>query len=187
MASLPAQRQTEVPAGSSLGPKLRRGGPPLLLLLLALALFAPSVVGGKVLSSSDHRFSFPPFPPPQGQERPSNYQMSDQVWVFQPDQLEVREALRSGRLPTWTSKLSAGRPLLAAQQSAPLFPLNWIGDVLPYWESLAWMAALKLALAGFGVYLLCRKLGLGLSAALLGAVTYELATGLDPIPALTLS
>jgi hypothetical protein len=96
--------------------------------------------------------------------------------VFEPDGLQVRRALRDGRLPVWTPWLSTGRPLLAAQQSAPLFPLTWIGVIFPYWESLAWIAVLKLALAALGTILLSRALGLSLGAALLGGIAFGFGT-----------
>jgi len=60
---------------------------------------------------------------------PQNPLQFDAANVFEPDGLIVRDALRGWRLPVWTSEQSAGQPLLAAQQSAPLFPLTWGGRV----------------------------------------------------------
>ncbi|HEU0024048.1 MAG TPA: YfhO family protein [Thermoleophilaceae bacterium] len=154
-----------------------RLGPAILFALLALILFAPAVVGGKVLSGGDALLFHTPFADidhPFTQR--SNAAISDAMWVFNPDQLQVRDALRSGRLPIWTPELSAGRPLLAAQQSAPLFPLNWLAVVFPYWESQVWIAVLKLTLAALGAFLFCRALGLGAAPALLGGVTFGFAT-----------
>ena len=156
-------------------PWLRSAIAPALFVTLALLLFAPAIVGGKVLSPGDvTRFSAP-FQHP-GLDRPSNDALSDAAWVFEPDQLEVRDALRSLRLPLWTPHQSAGRPLLAAQQSAPLFPLNWLGTVFPYWGSLAWVALLKLALAGLGTFLLCRALGNGRAPSLVGGLAFGFGT-----------
>jgi hypothetical protein len=150
-----------------------RAAPAALFLLLALVLFAPAVVGGKVLSANDELLVHPPYPGWQTAPLPSNPLLSaDPSYVFQPDQLQVRDALRSGRLPVWTAGIGAGRPLLAAQQSAPFFPVNWIGDIFPYWESLVWIAALKLTLAALGTFLLCRALGVGMAPAVLGGVTF---------------
>src|ERR687886_1264176 len=122
-----------------------------VLFVLAVVLLAPATLGGKVLSASDLPLSSAPFAAggPAGQ----NTLQFDAAYVFEPDGLQVRAALRDLRLPVWTPYLSAGRPLLAAQQSAPLFPLTWIGAVFPYWESLAWIAVLKLALAALGTVL----------------------------------
>ncbi|MBN1528594.1 MAG: YfhO family protein [Thermoleophilaceae bacterium] len=151
----------------------RRLGPALLFVVLAVLLFAPATLGGKILSAGDQILFSPPF---TALERPgaapSNDALSDSFWVFQPDQLEVRDALRSFELPAWTRSQAAGRPLLASQQSAPLFPLNWISSVLPYWESLAWVAVLKLALAALGAFALARALGYGTAPALLAGLSF---------------
>jgi hypothetical protein len=104
--------------------------PAVILLVLAVVLFAPATLGGKVLSASDLPLYQAPFVPPGAE--PGNELQYDAADVFEPDGLQVRAALRDWRLPTWTPWQSAGRPLLAAQQSAPLFPLTWIGAVFPY-------------------------------------------------------
>jgi hypothetical protein len=141
-----------------------------LLFVLAVVLFAPATLGGKVLSASDLPLASAPFAAggPVGQ----NPLQFDAAYVFEPDGLQVRAALRDGRLPTWTPWLSAGRPLLAVQQSAPLFPLTWIGVVFPYFASLAWIAVLKLLIAGLGTVVLARLLGLRPGPALLGGIAF---------------
>jgi hypothetical protein len=153
----------------------RRLAPIALPFILAVVLFAPATVGGKVLSASDLALFSPPFRQPPG-TAPENPLQFDAGYVFEPDGLQVRRALRDVRLPLWTPWLSTGRPLLAAQQSAPLFPLTWIGVIFPYWESLAWIAVLKLTLAALGTILLARALGLRLGAALLGGIAFGFGT-----------
>lgn len=140
------------------------------LFVLAVVLLAPATLTGKVLSASDLPLASAPFAAggPVGQ----NPLQFDSAYVFEPDGLLVRAALRDGRLPTWTPWISAGRPLLAAQQSAPLFPLTWIGAVFPYWESQAWIAVLKLLVAGLGTFALGRTLGLRPWSALLGGIAF---------------
>ncbi len=150
--------------------------PAAVPFLLAVVLFAPATLGGKVLSASDLPLFQAPFPTQPLGETVENAAQFDAAYVFEPDGLEVREALRDGRLPVWSSALSAGVPLLASQQSAPLYPLNWIGVVLPYWESLAWIAVLKLTLAALGTFLLARALGLGVGPAALGAIAFGFGT-----------
>jgi hypothetical protein len=148
----------------------RGAAPAALLFVLAVVLLAPATLGGKVLSASDLALSSAPFSAggPVG-ENPLQF---DSGFVFEPDGLLVREALRDGRLPVWTPWLSAGRPLLAAQQSAPLLPLTWVGVVFPYWEAQVWIAVLKLLLAGLGTFVLARTLGLRPGSALLGAIAF---------------
>jgi hypothetical protein len=140
--------------------------------ILAVVLFAPATLGGKVLSASDIPLFASPFPPQPPGAMPQNPLQFDAANVFEPDGLVVRDALRGWRLPVWTSAQSAGQPLLAAQQSAPLFPLTWVGVVFPYWDSLAWIAVLKLVLAFTGTFLLARALGLGRTAGLIAGLSF---------------
>jgi hypothetical protein len=152
----------------------RGAAPAALLFVLAVVLLAPATLDGKVMSASDLALSSAPFSAggPVG-ENPLQF---DSGFVFEPDGLQVREALRDGRLPVWTQWLSAGRPLLAAQQSAPLFPLTWVGVVFPFWESQVWIAVLKLLLAGLGTFVLARSLGLRSGPALVGAIAFGFGT-----------
>lgn len=154
----------------------RRLAPAAVPFFLAVVLFAPATVGGKVLSAGDLALFSPPFPPQPAGAEPGNELQFDAAYVFEPDGLQVREALRHGRLPVWTRELSAGRPLLAAQQSAPLFPLTWMGVVFPYWEALAWIAVLKLTIAALGTFLLARALHLRPAPALLGGIAFAFGT-----------
>ena len=149
--------------------------PLLVPLVLAVVLFAPATLGGKVISAGRVVLQQPPYPPPAEPLPPADGLQSDSGFVFEPDGLLVRRALRAGRLPIWTTAMSAGLPLLADQQSAPLFPLTWIGVVLPYDWSRAWINVLKLVLAALGTYLLARALALRRGPALLGGVAYGFA------------
>ena len=132
-------------------------------LALVLGLFAPSLVGGKVLSAADVVWFQPPFfvDRPGDLARPSNAALTDPVMVFGPDLWRAREALYDGSIGVWSPNVGAGRPLLASQQHAPFFPTQWLAFVLPFWHAFAWIAALKLLAAALGTFLLCRALGLG--------------------------
>jgi Bacterial membrane protein YfhO len=160
------------------GTQLRRH-PGLLafgfLVVLIGWLFFAALLGGKRLGPEDLLLFQSPFAPadvPAGWH-PSNTFLFDVVYVFHPDMLYAREALRSFSLPTWNPYIGAGEPLLASQQNAILFPLNWLAIVAPsFWSSLAWVAALKLFAAGGGMLLFLRTLRLRWPAALLGAVAF---------------
>ncbi|HEY1595827.1 MAG TPA: YfhO family protein, partial [Thermoleophilaceae bacterium] len=151
---------------------VRRLAPAGIAFILAVILFAPATLGGKVLSASDIPLFSSPYPPQPPGAQPQNPLQFDAANVFEPDGLVVRDALRGFRLPVWTSQQSAGQPLLAAQQSAPLFPLTWLGVVFPYWHSLAWIAVLKLVLAFTGTFLLARALRLGVAAGLIAGLAF---------------
>jgi hypothetical protein len=143
-------------------------------LALVLGLFAPSLVGGKVLSAADVVWFQPPFfvDRPADLVRPSNAALTDPVMVFGPDLWRTREALRDGSIGAWSPNVGAGRPLLASQQHAPFFPTQWIAFVLPFWHAFAWIAALKLLAAAVGTFLLCRALGLGAGPSALGGAAF---------------
>jgi hypothetical protein len=141
--------------------------------LCALWLFSDSLLGGQVRSAGDMVFFAPPFAAerPPDLTRPSNGQLGDPVYLFHPHLLEARRAIRSGRLPAWNPRVGAGRPL-GAQQGAPLHPLNWPAYILPFWESLAFIGALKLVVAALGTFLFSRALGLDPRAAILGGIAF---------------
>jgi hypothetical protein len=146
------------------------------LALLGCWLFSDSLVGGKVLGGDDLILFTPPFHPPPGQTRAANPYMFDAAWVFHPDMLVAREQLRKFELPIWNPYQGAGQPLLASQQTAPLYPLNWLAFVFPFWHALAWIALLKVLLAGTGTFLFARALRLDVPAALLAAVAFAFST-----------
>lgn len=146
------------------------------MFILAVVLFWPASIGGKVLSAGDIPLFSAPFPSQGAAIGPKNGLQFDAANVFEPDGLLVRGALRDARLPVWASQLSNGRPLLAAQQSAPLFPLTWIGVVFPFFSALVWIAVLKIAIAGFGTFLLARALGLRRAPAFVGAIAFGFGT-----------
>jgi Bacterial membrane protein YfhO len=108
----------------------------------------------------------PPGVPPLG----SNPEIGDQARVFQPFLQYTRKSLPS--IPLWDPSIMAGRPFLANGQSAVFSPFSVPAYVLPFWRSLAVMAALKLFVAAFGTYLLGRALGMGLGGALLAGVVF---------------
>ncbi len=141
---------------------------------LALALLSPSLLGGKILSSGDAVFFQGPFygEKPATLLRPANSELDDPVLVFQPDLLVIRRDLEQGGLGLWNPYQAAGRPLLASQQTAPLFPLTWLALIRSFWRALAWIAALKLIAAAFGAYLLGRWTGLRRGPAVLVGTTY---------------
>src|SRR4029450_564211 len=142
----------------------------------AFSAAPPPPAGGRGLWASDPPLFGPPFPPQPAGEQPENPLQFDSAYVFEPDGLAVREALPDGRPPVWSPELEAGWPLLATQQSAPLFPLTWIGAVFPYWESQAWIAVIKLWLAALGTFFFARTLGLRRAPALLAAVSFGFGT-----------
>jgi hypothetical protein len=144
---------------------------------MAALLLAPSLFGGKVLSAGDVLLFRPPFASerPADLTRPSNLALGDAVFLFDPHLYQARQAIRAGRLPTWNPDISAGRPH-SSQQGGLLYPLHWLAYILPFWHSLAWIAALQLLIAALGTFFLCRALGLHPAAATLGGLAFAYGT-----------
>lgn len=152
----------------------------MAVLAIAVAtLLSSSLFSGRILAAEDVLMFQSPFAPALAPHSPpSNQFLFDTFYQLHPDMLFARDALRHGHLPTWNPYQGGGDPLLASQQHAMLSPLNWLLTIAPFWQSLEWVAALKLLLAGLGLFLLLVTLGLRRSAALLGATAFMLSAPL---------
>ncbi len=144
----------------------------LVYALLALAFVSPALMPGKVLSNSDSYWYQPPWVDvrPAGYERPANPEIDDIPAQMQTFQRYTRERLPD--IPLWNPHIMSGRPFLANAQSAIFSPYSLPTYVVPYYDSLAWVAALKIFLAAFGTFLLARRLRIGDPGALLAGVVY---------------
>jgi membrane protein YfhO len=146
----------------------------LVAWLLSAALFS-----SKVLGAQDVLLFQTPFAEagkPAAAVRPSNGVLFDTFYQLQPDMLFARDALRHLHIPVWNPYVGTGEPTWATQQHASLFPINLVAIVLPFWQSLEWLAALKLLAAGLGTLLFLRRLGLRPAAATLGGVTFAFSS-----------
>jgi hypothetical protein len=149
-------------------------------VLLALAFVAPALPGtGRILGGEDLMYFRPPFSEkrPADLAFPHNALLADAVEVFHPDLAWVVDRVRHGAAPLWNPNVGAGWPQLASQQTAPLFPLNLLAYVLPFWSSLGLIAALRILLAASGTFLFCRRiLGMRTTPAALAAIAYAAGT-----------
>ncbi len=146
----------------------------LIYLLLAVAFVSPALLGGQTLSASDYQWVAPPWIESRPDTvRPSggaNGELADSVSQFQPF---MRFALDSlPRPPLWNPHVMAGRPFLANAQSAVFSPFTVPAYVLPFWDSLAVIAILKLFVAAFGTYLLGRAMGMRFGGALVSGLVF---------------
>jgi hypothetical protein len=87
----------------------------------------------------------------------------------------ARHQLHAGQLPLWNPHIYAGMPLFANLQSALLYPLTWIGLVLPVAWAWGPIAALKLVTAGLGAYAFARVLRISPGGALVAGLVYMLS------------
>ena len=94
----------------------------------------------------------------------------DILLYFYPYRDYAAAALRSGTAPLWNPYIFMGAPFLANPQAAVLYPLHWPLLWLPVTKQIYWSAALHTWLLGFGLYLLLRRMSLGVGASLAGGI-----------------
>jgi hypothetical protein len=145
--------------------------------VLSLIMVGQGLLPGWTLSSSDGLWTATPWTAavPDGVRiYGSNFELADAVAVFQPFFQYSRDAFPD--IPLWNPHIMAGRPYLADAQSAVLSPFSVPAYVLPLWKALGVMAALKLFVASFGMYLFGRVLGMRFAGALLAGVVFAFGT-----------
>jgi hypothetical protein len=118
------------------------------IVALPLILYAPFLLGSKVLHWGVYQLQFYPW-----------------------RQLAV-EQLRAGQWPLWNPYLGAGTPLAANLQTAAFYPPNVLFLLMPVERAFGWALALHVALAGLFAYCLGRTLGLSRFGALVSGLVY---------------
>ncbi|HEX4673290.1 MAG TPA: YfhO family protein [Solirubrobacteraceae bacterium] len=144
-----------------------------LYAVLAILIVGQGLLPGRTLSPSDYLWTATPWSglTPHGVRLfGANGELADAVAAFQPFTQHARAVLPSW--PLWNPNISAGRPFLADMQSGVLSPFSLPSYVLPFWFSLAVVAALKLWVAAFGTFLLARALALRPAASLLAGLAF---------------
>jgi hypothetical protein len=148
-------------------------GAAVILALLSLLMVAPGLAPGRTLSASDllrrvapWRAEVPAGVPAFG----SNSELFDSVLQFQPFLETTRSALPD--VPLWNPYAMGGRPYVGNAQSAVFSLFSVPAYILPFWRSLAVIAAFKLFVAAFGTYLLGRALGMRFGGALLAGTVF---------------
>ena len=145
----------------------------LLYLVLAFVMFAPGLAPGRSLSASDYLWTAIPWEssrPPGVPGLGSNQEQADAATQFQPALQATRAALPD--IPLWDPYILSGRSFLGDPQSAVFSPFSVPSYVLPFWDSLAVVAALKLFVAALGAFLLGRALGMRFGGALLTGLVF---------------
>jgi hypothetical protein len=134
----------------------------VVLAICVAAFFHETLFGGKVLSPADVLLVSACFRGESGGDyEPANRLLMDPVLQFQPWLEFNRQMVRSGRLPLWNGHSGCGAPHLANGQSAVFDPFHLLAYLGPTPRAYAWIAAGRLGMAGFGMFLLARAWGLG--------------------------
>ena len=130
----------------------RAGQLPWLLVVLGPALlFGPALVSGQVLYWGATALQFVPW----------------HTFAVQ--------SVIAGEIPLWNPLVGMGAPLLANYQSGLLYPPNWTMLFLEPAVAQTWLTMLHLILAGAGMILLCRRLGVGAIGQCVAGLGYALS------------
>lgn len=113
------------------------------------------------------RSEVPPPPP-----RDMNRLLTDQPTQFLVWRDFAANEIRQGRLPLWNPWAAAGRPLLANSQSAVFSPYHVGHYVFGERVGALWSAAARFLVAGFGMWVLARRLNLSEAGAAFAAVSF---------------
>ncbi len=147
-------------------------------LILPLVLLAPFLFRDNVLLAPTGVLAgvLPAAPP--AVVRSTHIIQSDTFYELLPWELEVRHALRAGRLPLWSDVIDGGsspwiNPLLGV-----LSPLAMLSRVLPIQYFLLVVLVLKLLVACEGAWLLARQAGISRAASGLAAAGFTLGGGM---------
>jgi hypothetical protein len=155
---------------------LRRGwadGVCLLALLgFALAVVAPVLAGGVPVGTDTLKLWDPNAPE---RSDPSHLIVNNQILADSalqnlPWQVVVRRSIAEGEWPLWVPDIYAGYPLQADSQGQLYYPVNWLLWLLPLPTALQVNAVLHLWLAGAGMYVLARLLGVSRGGSLLAVL-----------------
>lgn len=141
--------------------------------LLVVGGIGPSLLGLSVFGSTDVLYERPPWSAQAvvGEE-PANAYVGDPVDAVYPPMREVVDRLRGGDIAAWTSLQTGGAELAAVPSLALLSPATLPYFLLPLWLAPAYVKLLEIAIAIGGMYLYCRRAGLGRAAGLLGGLAF---------------
>jgi hypothetical protein len=120
----------------------------LLLAVLPFVVFAPVTVTRQVFALHDVQAYFYPY------------------------HVLPAKLLAQGHLPLWNPYVFSGIPLLGDGQTAMFYPPNWLFFVLPGEAALNHVVLLQFSIAGVGMNLFARALGLSRLPALVSAFAY---------------
>ncbi len=135
------------------GPRLRDAAALVAILLVVVISFRDPIFRGLVAFERDTEVFFYPL----------------SAWFS--------EEFKAGRFPLWTPHVFAGYPLLADGENGLANPLNLLFlKFLSAGHALLWQRVSSVAIAALGMYALCRALGVGSLAALLGATCFSLGS-----------
>ena len=122
-----------------------------------VVLYGPSLAGRKILLPLDHLSQprvYIPRTPEVARIVEHDPVLSDLILLLEPARRFAASELRAGRFPLWVPYQYAGAPFVYWQKFSPLMLLSCLAESPII---LAWIQMLSAAIAGFGMYLFCRR------------------------------
>jgi len=147
----------------------------VLLAIVLLVWFGPSVFGGKVFLPLDLLWQHPPNTPPPGIHGVHNYLIGDMLYENYTWKLWRNRALAAGEAPLWNPNAFCGHPLLTTGQAAVFYPLDVVFLVMPLPYAYVVFAILHLWLAGLFQYAFLRGIGVGGFGAAAGGILFAMS------------
>lgn len=144
------------------------------LALLACVAVAGGWRNGFVLAPTDGLKSVAPWRVAGDDYSGGNENLLDQTVQFVPWTIYTVERYKHGEIPLWNPNSQLGAPFLGNGQSAIFYPTILLHWALPPEWSWTISAALRLFIAGLGVYLLAGRYGLRGVPRLLSGVAFML-------------
>lgn len=91
---------------------------------------------------------------------------------YYPTRFFVSESLTQGYFPFWNPFIYGGYPSFASLQQATFYPLSLLCFLFPFLNGFTWFFLMHFLLAGIGLFLLLRLMGLSSLSALVSAVVF---------------
>lgn len=146
----------------------------ILLAIVLLIWFGPSVFGGKVFLPLDLLWQHPPNTPPPGVQGVHNYLIGDMLYENYTWKLWRNRALAAGEAPLWNPNAFCGHPLFTTGQAAVFYPLDVVFLLMPLPYAYVVFAILHLWLAGLFQYAFLRGIGVGGFGAAAGGLLFAM-------------
>lgn len=142
-----------------------------LMLVLAFVFMGPGLPPFRVAAPMEFILPLHPwqryYP-----ELSSPFIGGDLLYFLLPWRHWAQDEFLAGRFPLWASGPAGGMPLHASMQPAVLYPLHLLWVLMPVGAGLGIIMAIKLWLAGLGMWLFLRALNLHPEACALSALSY---------------
>ncbi len=146
--------------------------------LIVLIYLWPALIQGHPLLAASSLYVQPPwssFVPPDLTHY-YNPMLVDQPLSYYAWDVLSRDYVRAGVFPAWNPYAFGGTPFFGNPEVAWLSPFTWPLWIIPLNYALGLVAAVKLWLAGFGMYLLVRELRLSVWPGVIAGLSFMFCT-----------